>query len=618
MSKEKLAKIMQTILWGSGLFLLLFLTLIWYKVIEYDSNSSVISKNDNPSNIELQVTGGHKSADFWETDIQLSDNPYERAHYTGETFSVQIANNHRYDIKDWQLKFNVNKECFLNGFWCGSVEVHQFRDGKELVNVLNTSGDDISNLEIDQNRFSDKLMLRLLPGDYLVYFPSEKEHEDVVNSKSSVGIGFNLYYQNSLDFTDWTLTYMNDLKMTNVRIFRAFLVLLVLWLAALIQFICISSVKRKLKIEMNKKINDISILADLYLEAYMINISEDMGYLVKGTEGSLILDLVGENVQERLNANISVRCADSYREQLVEFCNLDTISQRMKEVSSVAFEYFDAKLGWCILHMFKVDGEDHNQVVLTLQDINEERDKLRQIEDRINTAEYKQSVGGSFMETVSYALDDITKIICGCGAGIMNQSTQDEVKVLADQIVRNTKHMNMVQNTMMDLYRIECKRFALNIETYNIYDMLEELCHIVTPFSEGKAYEFKIDIDDKMPASMRGDSKRIEQILVILLFSSLLMTREGFVKLSVYGKQHENEEEIIFSIRDTAGGFTKEQMQELFDFINGASIETFDNASLIYLRILNGILKYMGSELKVVSVFGEGSDFYFTLKQEIV
>lgn len=71
-------------------------------------------------------------------------------------------------------------------------------------------------------------------------------------------------------------------------------------------------------------------------------------------------------------------------------------------------------------------------------------------------------------------------------------------------------------------------------------------------------------------------------------------------------------------MKDSGNGFTEEQLREIHEFINGANIETFDNASLVYHKIINGILKAMGSELKIVSVLNEGSDFFFTIRQRIV
>lgn len=235
----------------------------------------------------------------------------------------------------------------------------------------------------------------------------------------------------------------------------------------------------------------------------------------------------------------------------------------------------------------------------------------------MNLAEYKQNVSGSFLETVSFALNNISARISEDGRKIMNGEANEETKMLSDHIIMNTRHMNLIQNTMIDLYQIECKRMILNMHPYNIFEMVDELYHILEPYAENKPYDFTFDVDKSICPMLVGDSDRIEQILVIILFSSLLMTQSGYVKFSLFGKQHENEEELIFSIRDTAMGFSEAQLNEIHEFINGSSIETFDNASLVYLKIINGILNYMDSELNIVSVVNEGTDFYFTLRQGI-
>lgn len=610
--------IWKVVLWVTGMLILVIAASSWYWVVNFDTEKEVVD-NSSSTSVYFADHETNENNDSWETVLKVSENPFREELFTGMTCPGWIVNDNSFEIKDWTLRFDIVQECYLNGFWCGDFEVHQFRDGQELVNTVVSKDVDLHTLNIDYNKYSDTPMVHLIPGDYLVYIPSESAKENAINGGESVGIGYIFYFHDRMDLSNWTLSYNNNLKLMDLIWFKILLVAVGLWIVAVIVYFIVRSMTRKIKNQLNEKIRNISIMADLYLEAYIIDIEDDSAQLIKGEDKKKVWNLPVNNIQSAIYETVKKNCQDIYQEDLVNFLDLKTVIQRMGDSSSITFEYYDEVIGWCAIRIFKAGSINRkNQIVLTLQDINEEKKTLSAIEDRMNLAEYKQNVSGSFLETVSFALNDIAAKVNEAGKTIYQESSQEEIKALADQVVCNTRHMNLIQNTMIDLYAIECKKLRLNLHPYNVREMIGEIKHILEPFSFGRDYEFSMDVDDSIPEMLIGDSDRIEQILVILIFSSLLMTQKGFVKFTLFGKKHDNKEEMIFSLRDSANGFTEVQLNEIHEFINGSNVETFDNASLVYLKIINGILTYMNSELKIVSVVNEGTDFYFTVTQDIL
>lgn len=606
-------------LWSTGMVIVLMIAAIWYWVVAFDTDERTSDWTEQ--NQPVYFVGGEisETADSWETIIVERDDPDQARVFTGMTFACGIKNDNNFDVKDWKLRINILNPCYLSGFWCGSFEVHQFRNGEESVNFVENQMTDVSEMNIDQNPYSDNTMIHLLPGDYLVYIPSVNEKEDTVEKQDEVGIGFIFYFQESIDLSQWSLTYKNDLKMYDLPLAKITLLCVILWTAALVFYLLLEHMASKLKAEMQNRTKTISIMADLFYEAYIIDLEENTAQLVKGDEKNLVWNLPERNVQEAINERIYELCQGICCEELVQYLDLSTVMARLSGKTSISSEYYDELFGWCLIRLFKVGGDtEKSQIVFALQDINEEKKKLRAFEDRINLAEYKQNVSGSFLETVSFALNDISAKISEDGKAILKESTQEDIRTVADRIVMNTRHMNLIQNVMIDLYELECGSFKLDVHPYNIHEVMEEIHHILHPFADEKDFEFSFDVDAGIPTALLGDPDRIEQIIVIILFSSILMTQKGYVKFSVFGKQNGDEEDLIFSIRDTAMGFTEDQLTEIHQFINGKSVETFDNASLVYLKTINGILFHMGSELKIVSVVNEGSDFYFSIKQKVV
>jgi len=603
-------------LWMSGMLILLFFTVIWYWTIEYNNNDYTTDDSISDAPVFLEADSSEDVVDTWDTVMQLSDDPENVEKFTGATFSERIVNNNTFDISDWELRMVVNDECYLNSFWCGSIIINQHRNGNTISELVESQYSDFSQSNLEMNNYSNNMMIHLQPGDEIVYIPSERENEDVVKAREFVGIGFIFYFKDKFEISSWKLTYHNNIKLFDLLSTKIAFTLAVIWVGALAFYITLAFIEKKMKEQMNSRIKNISIMSDIYIEAYMVDIKEDSARLIKGNRDNLIVGLEGTNVQETINNAVRNKCLPAYHEELLRFLDLSTVMERMEHATNITTEFIGNTIGWCAVRIFKEEGNSNN-IVITLQDINEEKKKLRLIEEKINLAEHKQHVSGSFLGTVSFALNDISRKVGMDANEILSNSDRENVKSLAEKIINNTRHMNLIQNTMLDLYNIESQTLELDVHRYSTTDMLGELYRILSVYAEDKPFKFSFDIDNSIPEYLVGDGDRIEQILIIILFSSMLMTQQGFVSFSLYGKRIDDEEEMIFTIRDSAGGFSKEQLDEIHEFINGSSIETFDNASLVYLKIINGILNAMNSELKIVSVLNEGTDFYFTLRQEI-
>jgi len=619
-NNESLQKKWQAILWGGGFVIIVLITVVWYRVLSYDTKDYVVTADTTNSKVYVGINGDSKTQDTWETTIQLSDKKEDYQVYTGITCTADIVNQNQHNIKNWNLKINILKECYLNKFWCGSFEIHQFRDNEEKINVVDSQEIDLSTYDIDYNLYSENMMIHLLPGDYLVYLPSEHENEELVKGNDSIGIGFIFYYQGKLDLSDYELTYNNDLRMKDDVMFIFVCVLMALWICVLVIYMYLKYATKKIMFELNNRIKNMSIMSEVYHEVFMINLDNDSAVLIKGNEDKLIFDIAGRFAQEKINSCITENCQSIYRASLSSFLNLSTVKERMRDTNHISYEFVDEELGWCIVRLFLV-GESNNQIVFALQDINEEKIKVHEVENRIEMAEFNEFVKDNFIGTISFAMNDIVAKIMSdsmkVSEGLQDSEQYVEQKEEITRVLRNTKHLTLIQNMLFDMYAIEAEQFHLNEETYNIHEMIECVTDLVTPYALTDKYEFKVEVDKDIPSSLLGDRIRLEQIISVILMSSLMVTQKGFVKLSVFGKNNGNEEELVFSVRDSAFGFTEEQITEINAFINGSRVESFDNASLVYLKIINGILEKMGSSLKIVSVFGEGSEFYFSLKQKI-
>ena len=92
-----------------------------------------------------------------------------------------------------------------------------------------------------------------------------------------------------------------------------------------------------------------------------------------------------------------------------------------------------------------------------------------------------------------------------------------------------------------------------------------------------------LNISENIPSNLLGDKLRIKQILNNLLSNAFKYTKKGEVELSIDSKNSPYFVMLIFCVRDTGQGMTKEQVDKLFDEYSSFNPElnkTTEGASL--------------------------------------
>ena len=462
-------------------------------------------------------------------------------------------------------------------------------------------------------------MIHLVPGDYLVYYPSEKEKENIIRPSSSIGFGFIFYYQDNLDLSDYQLAYN-----IHIHTFKSvqFIIISCLWLFWVFVFILLNVcllINKKYNVKIEDSMSNISIIADLYQEIHMLSLDSDTGYLIKGNKSSLLFSFFGTRVSEYFNKYIEEDCHEACKEDFRKFLDLTSIRELLENGSTISFAYQSKKQGWVLLRFFKLNNsKKNNHLVLAVQNINNQKIKEQNELESAKQDEFTQLVRNNFLNSVTASMQSIMGSIVQTNEALRKTLTSEAQVNMSSAIDKSIEHIKILQNFVNDMYKLEAGSLELECTQYNIYDFFEHLCSLCEISPRNPNCEFQTSIQPDIPEILEGDIGRIQQILMILLISSFMVTEKGFTKMSVFAKQKDDVEDIIFSIRDSGNGFTVEQLKELNSFLAGNKINSFENPSLVYVKIIDGILKNMNSELKVVSVYGEGTEFYFTIPQKII
>ena len=173
------------------------------------------------------------------------------------------------------------------------------------------------------------------------------------------------------------------------------------------------------------------------------------------------------------------------------------------------------------------------------------------------------------------------------------------------------EHMRALIDGSLDLARIEAGRLKLDMTSVPLMRLLEDVERMVRPQAEAKGLHFSLEREGDIPEWIRGDAKRLRQILINLLSNAVRFTDEGGVLLRLDFRQQVARIDVI----DTGIGIAVQDQQRIFlPFERGsAGRRARETGTGLGLTITHLLTDMMGGELSLRSQPGQGSTFSLRL-----
>jgi CheY-like chemotaxis protein/signal transduction histidine kinase len=174
--------------------------------------------------------------------------------------------------------------------------------------------------------------------------------------------------------------------------------------------------------------------------------------------------------------------------------------------------------------------------------------------------------------------------------------------------------LNLI-NDILDLSKIEAGRVELQMETVPLNDLASQLRDLFLPQAEHQGLAFAIDVAEGMPAAVRADPQRLQQVLKNLLANAIKFTSQGKVGLSIRpavpGEHGLPDAAVAFAVSDTGVGIAPEQHERIFHAFqqaDGSTSRKYGGTGL-GLSISRQLARRMGGEIALSSAPGTGSIF---------
>jgi PAS domain S-box-containing protein len=236
----------------------------------------------------------------------------------------------------------------------------------------------------------------------------------------------------------------------------------------------------------------------------------------------------------------------------------------------------------------------------------------------IEAAKAASLAKSEFLSNMSHEMRTPMNAIIGMTSIARASDDIEKKEYCLGRIEEASRHLLGVVNDILDMSKIEAKKFTLNEIDFAFEDMLHRVATVNAPRVAEKGQVFSTFIDPAIPKHLRGDDQRLAQVITNLLSNAVKFTPEGG-DISLEARLLERQEEtcmLEFRVIDTGIGISEEQQSRLFVSFQQAdtSITRRFGGTGLGLTISRQIVTMMGGAIWLESEPGKGSTFFFSVR----
>lgn len=202
-----------------------------------------------------------------------------------------------------------------------------------------------------------------------------------------------------------------------------------------------------------------------------------------------------------------------------------------------------------------------------------------------------------------------------CGTLLERSDIPVSVREKLSEIQTGTKKLFMTLNDAEDYALAESKRMVLDSEPYRFDSLVTEVSRLCTASCPNENIDILIDCQSDIPSVLKGDSRRITQVIMNLFENSVKYTESGSITVSFSARKTEEGVNLQICVADTGKGINEKASTKMFTVYaeDGSS-----PAIHLGLGISKELVSLMGGFIFVRKEKTGGSCFTLTVPQGVV
>ncbi len=246
----------------------------------------------------------------------------------------------------------------------------------------------------------------------------------------------------------------------------------------------------------------------------------------------------------------------------------------------------------------------------SFQDIDAWKRAQEELRRSKEAAEQALLVKSRFISTMSHEIRTPMNGVIGLAWLLESCGLSGEALEYSQNIRTSAEALMRVIDDILDFSKIETEKLVLADEPFEIAPMIRECMEAFAGVASEKGIVLSYELGDGVPERVRGDERRVRQILIHLLGNGVKFTDEGEVRLNVRRCPFVSvKTRLAFEVTDTGIGMTEDIREHLFEPFtqaDGSMTRRHDGTGL-GLAISKRLAEMMGGTITVTSEFGIGT-----------
>ncbi|HEV8583788.1 MAG TPA: GAF domain-containing protein, partial [Methylomirabilota bacterium] len=239
---------------------------------------------------------------------------------------------------------------------------------------------------------------------------------------------------------------------------------------------------------------------------------------------------------------------------------------------------------------------------------------FREIEDKSRQLEAANRHKDEFLASMSHELRTPLNAVIGFSEVLLEKmfgEVNAKQEEYLNDILASGRHLLSLINDILDLAKIEAGRMELDVEAFDVAQAVDNAVVLVRERATRKGLTLLTTLDKNL-GEIRGDQRKIKQVLLNLLSNAVKFTPEGG-QIEVRAQRMPDHVEI--AVIDSGIGIAAEDLEAVFEEFRqvGTDYAKKHEGTGLGLTLSRKFVELHGGRIWVKSALGQGSTFAFSL-----
>jgi len=248
------------------------------------------------------------------------------------------------------------------------------------------------------------------------------------------------------------------------------------------------------------------------------------------------------------------------------------------------------------------------------QDVTERNRAAGELAIARDQAVEASNMKSAFLANVSHEIRTPMNGVLGMTELLLDMGLTEPQRECAEQVTRSGEQMLSLINDILDISKIETGHLELELADFDLDETVKETCSVAGALARSKGLRLDLEIDPTVPRRVRGDGRRLGQILLNLVSNAVKFTPTGAITVRVGAKpERQASTAIRVEVADTGIGIDPANLGRMFEPFTQADVSTTRQygGTGLGLAIARELVELMGGTIGAESAPGRGSTFWF-------